>query len=80
MPKKTKQEIAYFKSTKGRHGGKYGPIIVHSALRVDGSIMAVDTLRKTIRHNSTFGSAGMTLEVSTKAEFDKAYNEVNNRS
>jgi len=73
------KDIAYFKVTRKRHGGKFGDIIVYNALKEDGRIVAVDPLRETIRHNSSFGSQGMKVEVSDKETFEKNYNKVINR-
>ena len=70
------KEIAYFKVTRKRHGGKYGDIVVYNALKDNGRFIAVDPLRKTIRHNASLGGIGMKVEVSDKETFEKHYNVV----
>ena len=73
------KEIAYFKVTRKRHGGKYGDITVYNALKENGKFIVVDPLRKTVRHNTSLGSDGMVVEVSDKDTFDKYYKEVTQR-
>lgn len=47
--------IAWFRSEKGRNGGKLDVIQYH-AVREDGTIKTIDVIRGTIRVNTTFGS------------------------
>jgi len=71
--------LAYYKSIRGRYGGNPKTIITVHALREDGTFKTVDTTRKTIRVNLSFGSQPIKkIEPISKEEFDKAFNQVKN--
>lgn len=71
--------IQYFKTTRGRYGGKNKTIITVHALREDGTFKTVDTSRNTIRVNLTLGSQPISkVEKITQEEFEKAFNKVKN--
>jgi hypothetical protein len=70
--KRKVKALKYFKSTKGRNGAKGLKVICVHAVRDDGTIKSVDTVRNTIRVNLSFGSQPIgKLEVATKKEFEK---------
>lgn len=67
--------VGYFKRTQGRHGGK---LTVVSFLKVmsDGRIYNIDVSRMKTSTTRTFGSIGLTLESSSKSQWEKAYNKL----
>jgi hypothetical protein len=66
------KEIAYFKTIKGRNAGKVFAHIYY-ALREDGTIRVIDVTRKITKTCRGFGSFPFTLEISSEAEFNLAY-------
>ena len=66
-----KNQIAWFKTTKGRHAGSI-KVEVFFAVREDGTIKAIDLTRKQSKVIHTFGSKPLSLEVATQQEFDEA--------
>jgi len=67
--------IAYFKSTAIRNVGKT-TIIRYHEVRSNGTIKTIDTLRRSVKNNMSFGGLNYTLEVSTKEEYDKALKDI----
>lgn len=67
------EQIAWFKAVKGRFARR--DIIFFYAVRQDGTIKSVDTFRNKTSTIHSFSSKPMALEVSTKREYDKAFNK-----
>ena len=68
--KKPVASISWFRSEKGRHGGRLDVIQYH-AVREDGTIKTIDVIRGTIRVNTTFGSRPVgKLTKITENQFD----------
>lgn len=65
--KKLVASISWFRSEKGRHGGRLNVTQYH-AVREDGTIMTIDVIRGTIQVNTTFGSrpVGKLTKISEK--------------
>lgn len=67
------EQIAWFKAIKGRFACR--DIVFFYAVRQDGTIKSVDTFRNKTSTINSFSSKPMTLEVSTKRAYDKAFNK-----
>ncbi len=72
---KAKTEIAWFKSKRGRHGGKC-LVVQYFALRNDGSIKSIDVTRRKVSVVNSMIREPSELTVTTKEIFNYYYKNV----